>query len=96
MKFENLNDSEIYWNVTPPVVESRDESKYSLGIPCVARVSAKSMSTIDGRQIDRRECAPSDDVDWNWGEQDSLDNIPRKKVPTWIKALSDDGQHGDE
>lgn len=81
---------------TDTVQVARDESRYSIGIPCVARVSAKSMDTVDGRQYDLRECAPSDDVDWNWGEQDSLANIPRKTVPTWIKALSDDGQHGDE
>lgn len=64
-----------------------DESKYSVGIK-IPKVDHTTMSTAEGRVIDARECAPSDDLDWNWGEQDSLANIPRKKVPTWIKALN--------
>jgi len=79
-----------------PTHVARDESKYSVGIPCVSKVSYKSFTEVMTREIDTRECAPSDDVDWNWGEHDELANIPRKTVPTWIRALSDDGQHGDE
>lgn len=78
-----------------PILVRRDESKYELGIPCIARVSAKSMVDVDGRQFEQRECAPSDDVDWNWGEQDSLANLPRKTMPAWIRALSLEGQEGD-
>ena len=29
---------------------------------------------VDGRVIDTRECAPFDDADADWGEQDRLDN----------------------
>ena len=80
----------------PPTVEvARDESKYSIGIR-IPKVSYASFTEVMTREIDTRECAPSDDVDWNWGEQDSLANIPRKTKPTWIRALSDDGQRGDE
>lgn len=81
----------------PPTVEVvRDESKYSIGIQCVSKVSFKAFTEVMTREIDMRECAPSTDVDWNWGEQDSLANIPRKNQPTWIRALVASGQMGDE
>lgn len=79
-----------------PTHVASDESKYSVGIPCVSKVSFKGFTEVMTREIDSRECAPSTDVDWNWGEQDSLANIPRKTCPTWIRALSDNGQQGDE
>ncbi len=82
-------------DTAPTVQVAADESKYSIGIPCIAKVSHKSFETVMTRTIDARECAPSDDVDWNWGEQDSLANIPRKTVPTWIRALHCDDQKGD-
>lgn len=78
-----------------PTQVALDESKYSIGIRAVSRVSWKNFTEVMTREIDTRECAPSDDVDWNWGEQDELANIPRKKAPTWIRALSDDGEEGD-
>jgi hypothetical protein len=66
---------------------ARDESRYEIGIK-IPKVSHLTMETVDGRQIDTR---PHDPVmlaeDTDWGEQDSLANIPRKTMPTWVKAL---------
>lgn len=33
-----------------------------------------SVAYVDGRVIDTRECAPFDDADSDWGEQDSLED----------------------
>lgn len=74
-----------------------DESKYSIPVPGLAVVNYAAMDTVDGRQLaSRADDAPSDDTDADWGEQDSLANIPRKTRPSWIRALSDDGQRGDK
>lgn len=35
-------------------------------------------ATANGKPIDDRECAPFDDADADWGEQDDLRNVPRK------------------
>jgi hypothetical protein len=67
-----------------------DETKYSYGIK-LPRVDFRTMegdTSASDAAIMARECQPSDESDWNWGEQDSLANIPRKKVPSWVKALS--------
>jgi hypothetical protein len=69
-----------------------DETNYSYGIrlPRVSYLTMVGDSTAADREIEARECQPSSmftTADTDWGEQDSLDNIPRKTMPTWIKAL---------
>lgn len=40
------------------------------------------------RAIDSRPCAPLAAEDCDWGEQDSLANIPRRGQPSWVRALA--------
>jgi len=70
-----------------------DESRYSYGIklPKVSYLTMEGDTSAADRETEARECQPSSmftPVDTDWGEQDSLANIPRKKVPSWIRALS--------
>lgn len=40
------------------------------------------------RAIDGRPCDPLAAEDSDWGEQDSLANIPRRGQPSWVRALA--------
>lgn len=40
------------------------------------------------RAIDSRPCEPLAAEDCDWGEQDSLANIPRQKQPSWVRAIA--------
>lgn len=64
----------------------RDESRFEIGIRDVA-ISHKNFTDVMVREIDSRDAAPLAAADTYWGEQDSLDNIPRKKKPAWVRAL---------
>lgn len=70
-----------------------DESRYSYGIklPKVSYLTMEGDTRAADAELAARECQPSSvfvAADTDWGEQDSLANIPRKKVPSWVKALS--------
>lgn len=71
----------------PPTVVARDESRYEIGIK-IPKVSYASFTEVMVREIDTRPCEDFAPSDLHWGESDSLANIPRKTVPTWIRALS--------
>lgn len=47
-----------------------------LALRVLGSVSRMLFMTTDGKQIDSRECAPFDPADADWGEQDSLANVP--------------------
>ena len=75
----------------PPTAVARDESRYEIGIK-IPKVSYATMTEVMTREIDTRPCDLFSAVDTDWGEADSLANLPKKRVPTWVKAL----QMGDE
>jgi hypothetical protein len=60
-----------------------------------ASISAKDFKVLDYRVIDTRPCDPLMASDCDWGEQDSLANIPRKTMPSWVKASIMDSETGD-
>lgn len=68
------------------VIEQAPE-RFMIGIPG-ARLSWKDFREEDGRVIDTRACDAFSPEDTDWGEQDSLENIPRTKQPAWVRALS--------
>lgn len=80
------------------IIVARDESRAvrPLGIRVNWNMRAE---TVDGRQF-----APRPDpltlaaVDTDWGEQDSLANIPRARQPAWLRAIAPVAAHdeGDE
>lgn len=59
-----------------------------------AVLSWKDFREEDGRPIDTRACDSFRPEDTDWGEQDSLDNIPRTSQPAWVRAMSE--PKGDE
>lgn len=69
---------------------ARDESRFAIGIK-LPSISFASFSETMVRTIDSRPCdllAPDDE---NWGEIDSLTNIPRTTRPGWLTLLQMDG-----
>lgn len=80
-----------------PVQVAHDESRYSIGIK-LPKISFTSFSDTVTKTFDDRpdaviaaSLAPMTAADTDWGEQDSLANIPRTKTPGWITVLQMDG-----
>lgn len=46
----------------------------------LSAVGGALFATSAGKRLDERECLPFEPCDTDWGDQDSLGNIPRKKV----------------
>lgn len=92
-----FDDESHPFPLSRPIQVARDERSFRYGIKGLA-VSAKSMVDTMVREIDTRPADPGDAEDWNWGEQDSLANIPRKTMPTWVRAAQqcDPNDQGDE
>lgn len=68
-------------------VIARDESRFEVGIRDIA-ISHKSFKDVMIRVIDDRPGAPLMAADEDWGEQDSLANIPRRTMEPWVRALT--------
>lgn len=69
---------------------ARDESRFAVGIK-LPSVSFATFTDTMIRTIDSRPCdllAPDDE---DWGEDDSLANIPRTTRPGWLTLLQMDG-----
>lgn len=86
MRFVNDSPGEMFWNGLPVQV-ARDESTYSIGIK-IPNVSFASFTEVMTREIDTRPCDDFAPSDLHWGESDSLANIPRKTMPSWLRALN--------
>ena len=71
----------------PPTVVARDESRYEIGIK-IPSISFASFTEVMTREIDTRPCDVFAPSDLHWGESDSLANIPRKTMPSWLRALN--------
>lgn len=83
MRFPDITATEI-------VHEARDERTFKHSWK--ADISARDFKVIAFRPIDDR---PSEDFapdDANWGEQDSLANVPRAKQPAWMRAMALDAK----
>lgn len=66
------------------VIESRDEQRKSLG----GWTPKASFERVEFRAIDNRPCEPVSAADSDWGEQDSLANVPRAKSPAWVRTIT--------
>lgn len=71
---------------TEIVHEARDERQFKHSWN--ANISARDFQVLEFRAIDTRPCAAIAPDDTDWGEQDSLANVPRAKQPAWIRALA--------
>lgn len=76
----------------PVTIVEEQRDTFTIGIPCIAKVSAASFTDRIGRTIDSRPCEAFSAADTDWGEDDSLANVPRKSQPTWIRALFTKGE----
>lgn len=75
-------------DISPIAVVQEVRSGWSVGIRCLERVNASSFTDRAVRDFDTHPCDAFAAADADWGEpMDSLDNIPRKTQPTWIRAL---------
>lgn len=89
MKFEN--------DIPDAVTEVRQDQKRRLGQYEV--LGSWSMRSL-GMEQGFREHAPRDlsefaSTDTDWGEQDSLANVPRRKIDPTIRAAITPGDEGD-
>lgn len=69
------------------VLVARDESRFEVGIRGIA-ISYKSFTDVMTRVIDERPGEPLSCADEDWGEQDSLANVPRRTMEPWVRALT--------
>lgn len=60
------------------VIESRDEQRKSLG-SWQCNLSARNLVRLGFEAIDTRPCDALSAADSDWGETDSLANVPRAK-----------------
>jgi hypothetical protein len=52
--------------------------RVAVGYRAIWSISHAVFGTVNGKQIDDRECSPFETSDADWGEQDDLSNVPRK------------------
>lgn len=71
---------------TEIVHEARDERQFKHSWN--ANISARDFQVLEFRAIDSRPCDAYASDDTDWGEQDSLANVPRAKLPAWVRALA--------
>jgi hypothetical protein len=69
------------------IVEDRPTHQRFASFGCLERVSYKSFKTVMARSIDDRPCDSIRPADSDWGEQDSLANVPRQKQPLFVKLI---------
>lgn len=72
---------------TETAIVARDSSRFSIGIKGIA-ISAQDFTDTMTRTIDDRPCDVMASADVDWGETDSLGNIPRTTKPGWLRALA--------
>lgn len=68
------------------IVEEQRET-FEIGFKCTSQVGIASFTDRIGRTIDTRPCEAFGADDTDWGDTDSLANVPRKTQPTWLRAL---------
>lgn len=75
----------------PTAIVSEAKSPYRVlaRITCADRVSYKTMVTVAEDYTPAPGAVVSfSKADTDWGERDSLGNVPRAKQPSWVRSLS--------
>lgn len=84
------------YELTPTQIvhEARDERQFKHSWKRAA-ISARDFQVLEFRAIDSRPCAAFTTDDADWGERDSLANVPRAKSFPWIRAMTLGTNDGD-